>query len=87
MTGMTQTRPPLSEAEARRIRYSPSTHRTCPGCGYVVRDIKRHHTRQHSGEYRGPLQDAEDASAQQHLRSRRTSAFERSRQRRRDGLG
>lgn len=84
---MTQTRPPLSEAEARRIRYSPTTHRTCPRCGYVVRDIKRHHTKKHSGRYRGPLQDADDASAQQHLRSRRTSAFARSRQLRGDSLG
>lgn len=69
---MTRMRPPLSEAEAARIGYSPTTHRTCQACGHVVQDIKSHHTRHHTGGYRGPLRDADDPAAQQHLRTRRT---------------
>ena len=66
-----RVRSPLSEAEAERIGYSPTTHRTCPRCGHVVQDIHRHYGRSHLGHYKGPLRDADDPAAQQHLRTRR----------------
>lgn len=68
---MEKRRPPLSELEAARIGYSPSTHRTCQHCGHVVQDIARHHKKHHSGTYMGPLRDADDPTAQPQLRRRR----------------
>lgn len=66
----TRPRSPLSEREARRIKYDPAAHRTCPRCGYVVRDILRHHVKYHGGRYAGPQTDADDFAAQHHLRAR-----------------
>lgn len=64
---MPRKRPPLSEAEAARIGYSRTTHRTCSVCGHVVQDIERHYGKRHVGRYLGPLRDADDPSAQPHL--------------------
>lgn len=67
-----RVRSPLSIREALRIGYSPTTHRSCPECRHVVQDIERHYMKSHHDRYRGPVRDADDPAAQEHLRGNQT---------------